>query len=151
MCSAWLVITDPLGYPRTRRIQRNLFLRDEAQLQRVVSIEPKVVNGVSIHGVQLHLFTVEKDAFGRDGACRDDVAIRENQTPFRVDDEAGGLQGCVRLRIETARQIELYRDDSTRNLFERARPLGAAHGSRDHGIGVHKRFEREQPLPEWLA
>lgn len=51
------------------------------------------------------------------------MSVRENVTPFGVDNKAGGLAGARRVGIEGAGLAEANRDNVTDDALDRGLPL----------------------------
>ena len=118
---------------RARGIQRQLRRFNEAQLRRVVAIDAEVVNGVSVHGIELHLLAILEGGLRGHRPRRDHMPVRENESALGIDDEAGGLGGGVPFGIEGTRAVDLDGDHAARDPLQRLRPIGRRTLHRGHG------------------
>ncbi len=125
------------------------------QLARIVVVEAKVMYGIAVNGIQLHLFPVQEGRFGSHGAGCHDMTVGQDQPTLRVYDESCCLCRCVPFRVECTGRIDIDGDDAARNPLERGRPVGVllyGHGLlsdlrrllRAAGRGGSWRLHREQ-------
>jgi hypothetical protein len=71
--------------------QRQRLRLDVAQLGRIVTIDPEVVDRIAVHRIELDFLAIEKYGFGRDRPRRHHMTIGQYQTALRVDHKARSL------------------------------------------------------------
>jgi hypothetical protein len=122
------IVADNADFPADLRpvgVERQRTGLDEPQPARLVAINAEVVDRIPVDGIQLHLLAIEKSGLGGHGARRHDVAIREDESALGIHDEPGSLRRGIPLGIEGARRVDLDRNDTFCDAFERRGPIGA--------------------------
>mmetsp|Transcript_100345 Transcript_100345/g.318618 ORF Transcript_100345/g.318618 Transcript_100345/m.318618 type:complete len:278 (+) Transcript_100345:2618-3451(+) len=141
---------------QSRRRQRNLRGRREAQGGRVELEDPEVVYRIAVDWPHRELLVLVEGGEGADRAGRDDVPVRQDQRLLRVrqaHDEAGALPDARGAVLEGPHAGDADRNDGALHLVDGGRPLGSRHHlAHGHRLGrpvVLLRCRRQCCLP-WL-
>ena len=88
----------------------------------VEPVKAKVVNGIAIDRVDIHLFVIQKNGFRNHRARHHYVAIGEQNASLCIDDETGCRHVARGVPVEGARGIDSHHDDRGGNPVEDVLP-----------------------------
>ena len=73
-------------------------------------VNAEIVDGIAVHGEELHFLPVLERGLRRDRPGRHHVTIGQDEPALRVDDESRRLRGGIPLGVECPRTVNLDRD-----------------------------------------
>jgi hypothetical protein len=119
------IVADHADLPADLRplgVQRQRPGVDITQLLRVETIEAEIVHRIVVDRMEPHHLAVEEGRRGRHRARRHDMAVREDDPTFGIDDETRRFRRLVPVRVEGAVLIEFDRHDAAGDARERGSP-----------------------------